>query len=101
MAPWVTGKYSKIPGMKRFIKRIMADGLFCAEVNTNWAKVPFSNKLPQLFSAEAQSRFVTGHNSNEDKRRSQYGGTCGMILGSLSSHVTKVGVDPTNLGRWS
>ena len=24
-----------------------------------------------------------------------------MVLGSLSSHVTKVGVDPTNLGRWS
>ena len=40
IAPWVTGKNSKIPGMKKFIQWIDADGMFCAEVNTNWAQIP-------------------------------------------------------------
>ena len=101
LAPWRGAKTSKIPGMKKFATRLEADGLFCVEVNTDWRKVPFTHQLPQLFSADAQSRFVVSNNVNEDKLRSQVGGTCGMIFGELAKHVKDVGKDLTGLGRWS
>ena len=101
LAPWRGAKTSKIPDMKKFVKRLEADGLFCVEVNTDWRKVPFTHQLPQLFSADAQSRFVVSNNVNEDKLRSQVGGTCGMIFGELAKHVKDVGKDLTGLGRWS
>ena len=98
VAPW---KGEKTSDMQNFVKRLEADGMFCAEVNTDWRKVPFTNQLPQLFSANAQSRFVVSNNENEDKLRSQVGGTCRMIFGDLAQHVTDVGKDLTGLGRWS
>jgi hypothetical protein len=71
------------------------------ESKINWAKMPPSGRLPEIFRSENDLRTVVAFNLNESFGLRQYGGTFQLTMGQMAAHVRDKGVDDRNLGRWA
>ena len=71
------------------------------ESKINWARMPHSGLLPEMFRSENDLRTVAAFNSNESFALKQYGGTFQLTMGQLVARVSDMGVDDRNLGRWA
>jgi hypothetical protein len=71
------------------------------ESNINWARMPRSGRLPELFRSENEVRTVAAFNTTESFALRQFGGTFQLTMGQFASRVDDTGVDDRNLGRWA
>ena len=72
----------------------------------NWAQLPPLLTLAQIICRTVENiRSVTSYNKREGKEvgagKVQRGGTATILREELTVYVTKSGVDPSGLGRWS
>ena len=58
------------------------------------------NELYDPPKMEVTTRSRTGHNTNEEYRRLQYGGTSMDSFDLVSSHAVESGAYDSRLGRW-
>jgi hypothetical protein len=72
------------------------DFFACNESKINWAKMPPSGRLPELFRSENDLRTVAAFNSNELFGLRQYGGTFQLMMGQMAANVYDKGVDDRN-----
>ncbi len=79
------------------------DILAGCKTQTDWQFVNSEeDKYSNLFGNGRPTRGACGYNINDGKIKwDQWGGTCILAFGRLSSFVTDTGVDSTGLGRWS
>lgn len=73
-----------------------------AETNVHWRKL-YGNA--SLYSRVKQRwryfKISTSHNKHANLGKTQQGGTCTIAFGQAAYRATKMGEDPTGLGRWS
>ena len=96
-------KHRKIRQINKLIKDYGVDIMAGYETRTDWRFVTMeANKFENLFGNGLPTKGVCASNTNDGKiKRDQWGGTCIMAVGRLSSFVTEVGVDASGLGRWA
>ncbi len=95
--------HTKIQQLNKLMADYGTNFLAGCETCTDWRFV--SNKgdrFCNLFGNGLPSRGVCASNINDGKvKRDQWGGTCILSVGRISSFVTKVGVNTSGLGCWS
>ena len=97
----VTHTNPKAIELRHWLKHMDADFFAGNESKLNWAKMPPSGRLSEMFRSENDLRTVAAYNSNESFALRQYGGTFHLTMGQLASRVADAGVDDRNLGRWA
>ena len=68
------------------------------ESKINWAQMPHSGQLPEMFRSENDLRLVVAFNSNESFALRQFGGTFQLMMGQLAARIMETGMDNCNLG---
>ena len=98
-----SARHKKIRRLNELIAEFGVDLLSGCETRTDWRFVTKEeDRFGNLFGNGAATKGIAACNTNDEKiRRDQWGGTCLVAAGRLSSFVTEVGADTSGLGRWS
>jgi hypothetical protein len=99
--PAVPHNNPKAGQLRHWFRHMDIDFFAGNESKINWAQMPPSGRLPELFRSENDLRTVAAFNSNESFGLRQFGGTFHLTMGQMASNVSGTGVDDRNLGRWA
>jgi hypothetical protein len=95
-------KCRKIRQINKFMKEYNVDVMAGFKTWVDWRFTkPTMNGFDSLFAQGQQRHGVCAHNINEYVRRDQWGGTCLVSVGRISTIIVSTGVGMTGLGRWA
>jgi hypothetical protein len=95
-------RHKKIPQINKLMSDYGIDILAGCKTRTDfWFVTEEDNKFCNLFGRGQPTKGVVAQNLNGEKiRRDQWGGTCMVAVGRISSFVKGTGTNTTGLGRW-
>jgi hypothetical protein len=99
--PAVSHNNPKAGQLRHWFHHMEIDFFAGNESKINWAQMPPSGCLPELFRSENDLCMVAAFNSNESFRLRQFGGTFQLTMGQMTLHVSGTGTDDRNLGHWA
>jgi hypothetical protein len=95
-------KGRKIWQINKLMKEYNVDIMAGCETRVDWRFTKSTtNGFDSLFSQGQQRQGICVHNINEYVHQDQWGGTCKVVVGRLSTMTVETGVDSTGLGRWA
>ena len=83
--PAVTHTNPKAVQLHHWFRCMEVDFFAGAESKINWARMPHSGRLPEMFRSENDLRSIAAFNSNESFALKQYGGTFQLTMGQLAA----------------
>ncbi len=94
--------HKKIRQINKLMSDYGVDILAGCETRTDFRFVmEEDNKFCNLFGRGQPTKSVVAQNLNDEKRRrDQWGGTCMVTVGCISSFVKGTGTNTTGLGHW-